>query len=785
MKNAKMTRIGHTFFKRVTRSHGVWKGLSIATAFIFMRFGVFAMNETVSEDLVLTNDWAVNGTLTVEEGVTVDLNGHTLTVRGIAGDGAIVCTSGDTGILCIDSDSNLTNDSVGLFGNLQLVKTGSGTFTAARKYQGYTGGTKINGGVFKYNSAGSFGQAGSANLVKNGDFESASISGKYAYTTGAEWSANPYWTCDGVNAGLDKGKNSNTMFESGIDVGTYAAYLRTGNNGTTDFGDGWFEQTITCFIPGIYRLGFVSIPPSLSARRGASVTVTLTDTVSNAGIFTFTYSAGYTAKTAIDVPMITIAKAGTYALRFSQKGSDKIQVTGFDDIVLEQVSDRNLIRNGTFDEADVGSPGSTVWATSPEWTANPYWTASGGDDSSYAGLIPNGAGGYIAPSTPVGKYAAVLRTTANGSEVYIRQAFSVAKPGIYQLRFSYIACYLYSNTRGSTVTANILHGDEVITVGSVVASDTGRTGFETTLVLPEAGDYILEFRQTPGNGTRITMLDDVILLPMVDVTVNESGTIDFSRTSLHADCQFILAGGMLYNPGPTVLKYLFLTADSTMSVINHSGMGADEGGAIIDLGGHNLSIGIPSGIFHRLFKTAILNGTITTSGAGTLYLGVDGGYVAATNLDLHAGCALNIINDVSLRDYKATYTGNSNSGSAEMTVSGTFVPKTDYFYGCTLLDGVTIDFTERMNTLNVVSSFTSGSNELSFAPYATIMVDLAGNGSRFLASAGNPYLIKWDTEPADVTFVLDEATRNNHFIIKPDQTGLQLIYVGGTVILIR
>ena len=133
-----------------------------------------------------------------------------------------------------------------------VAKNRERNLTAARKYQGYTGGTKIDGGVFKYNSAGSLGQAGSANLVKNGDFESASISGKYAYTTGTEWSANPYWTCDGVNAGLDKGKNSNTMFESGIDVGTYAAYLRTGNNGTTDFGDGWFEQTITCFIPGLF-----------------------------------------------------------------------------------------------------------------------------------------------------------------------------------------------------------------------------------------------------------------------------------------------------------------------------------------------------------------------------------------------------------------------------------------------------------------------------------------------------------------------------------------------------
>ena len=105
-----------------------WVGHAFMAA-LFLLAGNAMADRTISEDYTLTadEDWTGYGTVTLAGGVTVDLNGHTLTVRGIAGDGAIVCTSGDTGILCIDSDSNLTNDSVGLFGNLQLLKTGSGT----------------------------------------------------------------------------------------------------------------------------------------------------------------------------------------------------------------------------------------------------------------------------------------------------------------------------------------------------------------------------------------------------------------------------------------------------------------------------------------------------------------------------------------------------------------------------------------------------------------------------------------------------------------------------------
>ena len=52
----------------------------------------FAADRTISADYALTADETVDGVLTVDSGATVDLAGHTLTVKGLAGDGTI--TSG-------------------------------------------------------------------------------------------------------------------------------------------------------------------------------------------------------------------------------------------------------------------------------------------------------------------------------------------------------------------------------------------------------------------------------------------------------------------------------------------------------------------------------------------------------------------------------------------------------------------------------------------------------------------------------------------------------------------
>ena len=55
----------------------------------------YAADRTISADYALAADETVDGTLTVASGVTVDLNGHNLTVKGLAGDGTITAGAQD------------------------------------------------------------------------------------------------------------------------------------------------------------------------------------------------------------------------------------------------------------------------------------------------------------------------------------------------------------------------------------------------------------------------------------------------------------------------------------------------------------------------------------------------------------------------------------------------------------------------------------------------------------------------------------------------------------------
>ena len=747
----------------------------------------WAEDRTISADYTLAADETVDGIFTVESGVTVDLNGYRLTVKGVSGSGSIICTSDMTGILRVESDDNTANSSVNLSGNLKLVKAGGGTFSASCNYQSYTGGTEVEGGTFKYTTTGTLGQEGGANLVKNGGFESSTSSANYQYATDTAWANTPNWTCDGKNAGISKANG----FWGGINVGTFAAYLRTGHNGTSDVGDGWFEQTIVCSRPGIYRLGFENVPSSLADRRGAAITITLTKVASGEEVFSFEYTASYSAKTYIDVPRITIAEPGTYVLRFFQQSGSKIQMTGFDDIVLEQVSGLNLLQNGTFDEGD-GGPGC-FWKRTADWSANPGWTAASDvSTTEYAALVSSGGADHLPSSVGVGKYAVILRTANNSKDSYIRQSVNVSEPGIYRFAFTYISCGKWSAVRGATVNANIVHGDDVKTVGSITTSgDSFRKRFEAAVSIPETGTYTIEFQQKGVDSSKCTLLDDVEFCRITSVTVGANGTIDLNSTSTHLGCQFVLAGGTIANPPGQALQYMFLTADSYVNVINTSGgIGANAGGAILDLGGHILDIldmNTTNPKFIRFFNAELSNGTIRQDG-GTLRLGMDNGYLTMTNVNLEINnSALWVINEISVCDYKSSYNGTSNDGLAEMKVYGTFTPVTDYFYGCTLQNGATINLSERTIPLNTASSFSSGKNELEFAADAKITVDLSGRSDlQALARSASPYLVTWANPPSNgVVFVPDEATRANGYKVKICDEGLRLLPRSGLLFIVR
>ena len=61
----------------------------IAIAAICVEAVAYAADRTIDADYTLTADETVDGILTVASGATVDLNGHKLVVKGLAGNGTI------------------------------------------------------------------------------------------------------------------------------------------------------------------------------------------------------------------------------------------------------------------------------------------------------------------------------------------------------------------------------------------------------------------------------------------------------------------------------------------------------------------------------------------------------------------------------------------------------------------------------------------------------------------------------------------------------------------------
>ena len=119
-----------------------------------------------------------------------------------------------------------------------------------------------------------------------------------------------------------------------------------------------------------------------------------------------------------------------------------------------------------------------------------------------------------------------------------------------------------------------------------------------------------------------------------------------------------------------------------------------------------------------------------------------------------------------------------------MNVYGTFKPSSNnYYYGCTMQDGSTIDLSARTSALPCSSASTAGGGltALTFANNATVFVKVGG----FHPAPGNP-IISWTAEtcPANldtITFKSADEDFRYGFIKRAD--GLYL--TSGLIILLR
>ena len=164
-----------------------------------------------------------------------------------------------------------------------------------------------------------------------------------------------------------------------------------------------------------------------------------------------------------------------------------------------------------------------------------------------------------------------------------------------------------------------------------------------------------------------------------------------------------------------------------------------------------------------------------TATTGTIFIGYNED-VVATNVDFSLNCPLAVRagSTFKVRDYEAAGSANPlTSASGAMEVYGAFRPTGDYFYGCTLMDGSTLDLSTRSTTLNAKSSVIRGLANLSFAENATVNVKI---GERRVSTT-TP-IMSWTaaTKPANIDSVKFVCADENHrYSLAVKSDGLYLL----------
>jgi len=101
-------------------------------------------------------DWTGLGTAIIPDGVTIDLNGHNLTLTGVAalpGTGALITDTASRGgelrLRVAANEVASLRDGVSFIGKLKFVKEGAGTLLVSSSGHSYSGGTDVRGGILR------------------------------------------------------------------------------------------------------------------------------------------------------------------------------------------------------------------------------------------------------------------------------------------------------------------------------------------------------------------------------------------------------------------------------------------------------------------------------------------------------------------------------------------------------------------------------------------------------------------------------------------------------------
>jgi hypothetical protein len=364
-------------------------------------------------------------------------------------------------------------------------------------------------------------------------------------------------------------------------------------------------------------------------------------------------------------------------------------------------------------------------------------------------------------------------------------------------------------TRAFTVTSSVDGGELLVDVASGTVDNTAMS-LAGALKLVKQGAGTLAATKTGQTNTGGVDIEAGVIIcravgsnyplgpagSIVTVCSNATafGTLNMNGNGGFNDQQFVLAGGTVKNPGSETLRRLRLTADSLIQTSVDCSIGSEGAEtADLDLCGNKLSMAIAAGKLIRFRNAEIRNGTLDVVSGGWFAIDVTGDVVATNNVVVRMHAALKMQGAAfDVCDYESVIMSNWNDGTAPLNVHGAFKPSVnDYFYGCTMLDGSTLDLTSRTNAWPVTSAFTGGSKTVMFAENANITVKLEGRTDlKTVAKSETPYVATWTEQtapPASVKFVIDPATRRKGYKVRRDDTvhALRLIKSGGLVIIVK
>ena len=290
--------------------------------------------------------------------------------------------------------------------------------------------------------------------------------------------------------------------------------------------------------------------------------------------------------------------------------------------------------------------------------------------------------------------------------------------------------------------------NQTYTGGTLIAAGTA--------ALPVSGGssstYAASKYQWGGYGTKSAF--DRVITVAEGATLDTKGNYDFSVYHL------VLDGGTLANTGCNqdksdwgVYANLTLTAPSHGAFAFNTRFGLNAN-SVLDLGGYTFDVVLTGNSTFYLQGVVVKNGTLKVSGAGWFdeYATAVNGSDANFDIAVPSWIAHTISCGSLIDRWEADTSTLNRGGAGQFVVSGTYKPVGAAFYRVQLVDGATLDLSDKTEAWNLASD--NATYAASFADGATITIGL---GKRTLSSWTK--VVSWATAPANCSTLTFKGER--------------------------